>query len=280
MASDDPAPPSRRRIPNVLSIAGSDPSGGAGIQADVKAISACGGYAMAAITALTAQNTRRVGAVETPSPGFVRDQIRTVFEDVRVDAVKIGMIATAPIAAAVADALTDVKARKIVLDPVMIATSGDRLLAEDAAAVLKERLLPLADVVTPNTAEAAALLDAPEPQDRAAMAALGERLRAAGAKAVLIKGGHLDGPDSPDLLLGVGAPLWLGGVRAPGRALHGGGCTLSAALATFWARTDDLGRAAEQAKEYVAGAVAAADRLEVGSGARPLHHLYALWDKA
>ncbi len=175
-------------IPNVLSIAGSDPSGGAGIQADLKAISANGAYAMAVITALTAQNTRGVSGVELVPADFVAAQIDAVFADVRVDAVKIGMIGTSEIAGAVADALQRNHARNIVLDPVMVAKGGDRLLSPEAVAILIERLLPLSDVLTPNLPEAAALLATAEPTEREAMAALADRLRALGPRNVLAQG--------------------------------------------------------------------------------------------
>ncbi|MEM6548266.1 MAG: bifunctional hydroxymethylpyrimidine kinase/phosphomethylpyrimidine kinase [Pseudomonadota bacterium] len=264
-------------IPNILSIAGSDPSGGAGIQADLKSISANGGYAMAALTALTAQNTTAVTGVELVSPAFVAAQIDAVFADIRVDAVKIGMIATADIAAAVADALTRHGARNVVLDPVMVAKGGDRLLAEDAVAVLRDRLLPLADILTPNLPEAAALLGEPEIVDAGEMQAGAARLRDLGPKAILLKGGHLCGTDSPDVLVSASGTAWLKGPRTATRNTHGTGCTLSAALATQLARTGDVSAAAAAAKAYVAGAIAAADRLNVGHGHGPTNHFHALW---
>ncbi len=264
--ADDPAPK------NVLSIAGSDPSGGAGVQADLKTFCACGVYGMAAITALTAQNTRRVSAAHPAPAAFVAEQIDRVFEDVEVHAVKIGMLATAEIALAVADALKRAGARKVVLDPVMVATSGDRLLADDAVAAVIDALLPLADLATPNLAEAAVLSGAPEAVDRAGMPAAAEAVRARGAAAVLLKGGHLDGPESPDLLATAAGAVWLEGARAAGPPIHGGGCTLSSAIAAHWARLDDLTEAARAAKAYVARAVAGSRRLRVGSGARPLDH--------
>ncbi|MEL6317745.1 MAG: bifunctional hydroxymethylpyrimidine kinase/phosphomethylpyrimidine kinase [Pseudomonadota bacterium] len=260
--------------PNLLSIAGSDPSGGAGIQADLKTFAANGAYGMAVLTALTAQNTRGVSGAHLVPPAFVDQQIRAVYQDVQVDAVKIGMIATAEIALAVAEALKAVGARRVVLDPVMVATSGDRLLDENAVAVVRDRLLPMADLVTPNLPEAAALADRPEPHDRSDMPALAEALRARGATAVLLKGGHLSGDESPDLLLSEAGPVWLEGARRRGRAIHGGGCTLSSAIAAQWARLDDLPAAARAAKAYVAGAIAGAARLEVGSGACPLDHFF------
>lgn len=269
------------QIPNILAIAGSDPSGGAGIQADLKAISANGAYAMAALTALTAQNTRGVTGAHLPPPGFVADQIAAVFADIRVDAVKIGMLANAEIAAAVADALAAVGARNIVLDPVMIATSGDPLLAPEAVAVIRARLVPMAAVITPNLPEGAALVGAAEPKERAQMTALAAALLAAGPEAVLLKGGHLPGGDSPDLLVSAGAQRWFDGTRLPGRPLHGGGCTLSAAIAAWLGRLSLRGGAersavihgaAARALRYTRAAIEAADALTVGGGARPLQH--------
>lgn len=263
-------------IPNVLAVAGSDPSGGAGIQADLKAISANGAYAMAALTALTAQNTRGVSGVETVDPAFVAAQIDAVFADVRVDAVKIGMIATADIAAAVADALERHAARRVVLDPVMVAKGGDRLLAEDAVAALTGRLLPLADVLTPNLPEAAALLGRDEATSREAMGEQADALLALGPRAVLLKGGHLDGADSPDLLRTESDAIWLEAPRVATTNTHGTGCTLSSAIAACWARDDDVASACRAAKGYVSDAIAGAGALSVGSGHGPLDHFFAL----
>lgn len=265
-------------IVNVLSIAGSDPSGGAGIQADLKAIAANGGYGMAALTALTAQNTQGVSGVELISPAFVARQIEAVFADVRVDAVKIGMIATADIAQAVAVVLRGAKARHVVLDPVMIAKGGDRLLAEDAVATLRDKLLPLAEVITPNLPEAAALLGVPEAQTREEMQRQAIALTARGARAVLMKGGHLPGDASPDVLACAdGSIHWFTAPRTATRNTHGTGCTLSAALATWLARTGNVVAATSAAKAYISGAIAAADQLTVGHGHGPVHHFHALW---
>ncbi len=264
-------------IPNVLSIAGSDPSGGAGIQADIKAISANGAYAMAVITAVTAQNTRGVTGVELMPAEFVARQIDAVFADVRVDAVKIGMIGTSEIAGAVADALQRNRARNIVLDPVMVAKGGDRLLSPEAVAILIERLLPLTAVLTPNLPEAAALLATAEPTDRTAMAALAARLHDLGPRNILLKGGHLGSDDSPDYLFTPPSGHWLEATRTATRNTHGTGCTLSSALAAQLALTSDVLEAASRAKAYVAGAIAHADELDVGTGHGPTHHFYALW---
>jgi hydroxymethylpyrimidine/phosphomethylpyrimidine kinase len=264
-------------IPNVLAIAGSDPSGGAGIQADIKAISANGGYAMAALTALTAQNTRGVSDVVALAPPFVAAQIDAVFADIRVDAVKIGMVANAAIAEAAAGALARLRPPHVVLDPVMVAKGGAPLLDPDAVSAVRGRLLPLADVITPNLAEAAALLGEPVAASRDAMPGVAARLVAAGARAVLLKGGHLDGPDSPDYLVAGSVGHWLEGLRSATRNTHGTGCTLSSALAARLALGEPLPEACRAAKAYVAGAIAAADRLSVGGGHGPTHHFHALW---
>lgn len=263
--------------PNILSIAGSDPSGGAGIQADIKAISANGGYAMAAITALTAQNTRGVRAVEIVSPAMVAAQIAAIREDIRIDAVKIGMLGSAIIVEAVLEALEGLDA-PVVLDPVMVAKGGDRLLAEDAVAALRDRLLPRATVLTPNLPEAADLLGEPEARDIGAMRAQGEALRALGCAAVLIKGGHLAGSDATDLLLTTEGVTALAAPRTPTRNTHGTGCTLSSALAAQMGAGHPLPEAARRAKAYLACAIAAADALSVGEDRGPVHHLHALWE--
>jgi len=266
-------------IPNVLSIAGSDPSGGAGIQADIKAISANGAYAMAVITALTAQNTRGVSGVELVPPAFVAAQIDAVFSDIRVDAVKIGMVPTRAIAAVVADALVRYGAGNVVLDPVMVAKGGDRLLAEEAVTTIRERLLPRTLVLTPNLPEAAALLDRPEPVSRDQMTAVAEALRDLGPTWVLLKGGHLEGSDSPDYLAGPGGGHWLEGGRFPTANTHGTGCTLSSALAARLAITGDVPTAAQEAKTYISAAIATADELDVGSGHGPTNHFATLWPR-
>ena len=267
-------------VKHVLAIAGSDPSGGAGIQADIKAISANGAYAMAVITALTVQNTRGVRGVQLVAPEFVAAQIDAIFDDIRVDAVKIGMLGSPEITLAVAEALQRHQAPLVVLDPVMVAKGGDRLLSEAAIRTLVERLLPIATILTPNLPEAAALLDEPEPTDAEAMPGLAERLRALGPAAVLLKGGHLLAPMSPDYLVSSDLSLWLEAERIPTRNTHGTGCTLSSALAAQLAVLDepaDLGAAASRAKAYVAQAILHADRLDVGAGQGPTHHFHALW---
>lgn len=259
-------------IANILSIAGSDPSGGAGIQADIKAISANGGYAMAALTALTAQNTQGVRGVHPLPPDFVVQQIETVFEDVRVDAVKIGMLGSADVVRAVAETLQRLQARNIVLDPVMVAKGGDRLLAEDAVAAMRSHMLPLARIITPNLPEAAALLEMPEPRTRAEMPALAQGLYALGAQSVLLKGGHLGGTESPDYLLTPDASHWFEAPRIETRNTHGTGCTLSSAVAARAAVEQDISQAVEDAKLYLSAAIAGAERLSVGHGHGPVLH--------
>ncbi len=262
---------------NVLTIAGSDPSGGAGIQGDLKSFAANGVYGMAAITALTAQNTQGVTGVELVPPAFVKAQIAAVFADVRVDAVKIGMIATAEIAIAVADALADHGDIPIVLDPVMIAKGGAPLLQHDAMEALRTKLVPLATLITPNLPEAARLLDADEATTRDAMEAQARALTERGPKAALVKGGHLTISDSPDVLC-VGSEVhWFEGIRTATENTHGTGCTLSSALAAQLAKGLPVHEAVAKAKGYVAGAIAAADTLKIGHGHGPVHHFFELW---
>ncbi|MBY5934730.1 bifunctional hydroxymethylpyrimidine kinase/phosphomethylpyrimidine kinase [Tateyamaria omphalii] len=264
-------------IPNVLSIAGSDPSGGAGIQADLKAIAANGAYGMAALTALTAQNTQGVTEVELVSPDFVKAQITAVFDDVRVDAVKIGMIATAEIANAIAEVLEARGDVPVVLDPVMIAKGGAPLLQPDAMDTLRRRLVPRATIITPNLPEAAHLLDETAAATREEMAAQAHALTALGPQAALVKGGHLDSVDSPDALCVAGDVHWFDAPRTPGKNTHGTGCTLSSALAAQLAHGLALPDAVDAAKSYVAGAIAAAEALSVGHGHGPVHHYFDLW---
>ncbi len=262
-------------IPNVLSIAGSDPSGGAGIQADIKAISANGAFAMAAVTALTAQNTHGVTGIHLIPADFVQSQIDTVFSDIRVHAVKIGMIANAEIAATVAAALKTQKIKHVVLDPVMIAKGGAALLHPDAVNTLRDDLLPLATVLTPNLPEAAHLLNTSIATTRDEMAAQGAALCASGSQAVLMKGGHLDGSDSPDCLVTARDVMWFEAARTQTANTHGTGCTLSSALAALLANGQSLPDAAANAKAYVAQAIAQAGDLSVGSGHGPIHHFAA-----
>ncbi|MGC1505346.1 MAG: bifunctional hydroxymethylpyrimidine kinase/phosphomethylpyrimidine kinase [Sulfitobacter sp.] len=266
-------------IHNVLSIAGSDPSGGAGIQADIKAISANGAFAMAAITALTAQNTQGVTGFHLVPPDFVRDQVEAVLTDIRVDAVKIGMIGNSEIAAAVAAVLKAGEVKNIILDPVMIAKGGAALLQPDAVNTLREVLLPLATVLTPNLPEAAHLLGGGIARTRNEIAAQGAALCALGPSAVLMKGGHLAGPYSPDCLVTVNDVTWFEAARTETANTHGTGCSLSSALAALLAKGFNLIDAAAAAKAYVAQAIAQAGDLSVGTGHGPTHHFAALYSK-
>ena len=264
-------------IKNVLSIAGSDPSGGAGIQADLKAFAANGVYGMAVITALTAQNTQGVTGVELVAPQFVKAQIDAVFADIKVDAVKIGMIATAEIAIAIAETLADKNDVPIVLDPVMIAKGGAPLLQADAMEALRTVSVPKATVLTPNLPEAAQLLDLSEARDRSEMAQQARALTALGPNIVLVKGGHLPGDESPDALWDGSALHWFENRRISTKNTHGTGCTLSASLAAFIAKGLSPCSAVAKATEYVSGAIAAADHQSVGNGHGPIQHFYNLW---
>ncbi|MDB5512010.1 MAG: bifunctional hydroxymethylpyrimidine kinase/phosphomethylpyrimidine kinase [Enterovirga sp.] len=260
-----------------LTIAGSDSGGGAGIQADLKTFSALGVYGASVIAALTAQNTRGVQAIQDVPADFVAQQMDSVFSDLPVGAVKIGMLSRPEVITAVSDGLRRHGARNVVLDPVMVATSGDRLISAEAVAVLRDGLLPLALVVTPNLPEAAALLGEAMAADEEAMARQGERLLALGARSVLVKGGHGGGPESVDLLVERGRVTRLAGARIATRNTHGTGCTLSSAIAAELAKGAELGSAARTAKAYLQETLAAADRLSIGAGSGPVHHFHALW---
>ena len=263
--------------PIAVTIAGSDSGGGAGIQADLKTFAALGVYGASVITALTAQNTRGVTAVHDIPPVFVAAQIDAVFSDLDVRAVKIGMLSQPQTIEAVAEGLARHGQTTVVLDPVMVATSGDRLLAPPAVEVLRRVLVPRAVVITPNLPEAAALLDAPLAHSEAEMRAQGERLLALGARAVLIKGGHHAGPESVDILVEPTRMTRLAASRVETSNTHGTGCTLSSAVAAGLAKGLDLTAAVRAAKDYVTAALGAAERLAVGSGHGPVHHFHAWW---
>jgi hydroxymethylpyrimidine/phosphomethylpyrimidine kinase len=260
-----------------VTIAGSDSGGGAGIQADLKTFSALGVYGASVITALTAQNTKGVTGVHDVPADFVAAQIDAVFSDLAVDAVKIGMLSQPAVIEAVAERLAHWRQTNVVLDPVMVATSGDRLIAPDAVAVLKQVLIPRALVITPNLPEAAALLEAPVARNEAEMRAQGERLLALGARAVLIKGGHGEGAESVDLLIAPTTFARLAATRVATKNTHGTGCTLSAAIAAGLARGLDLSASVRAAKDYVSAAIAASERIAVGTGHGPVHHFHAWW---
>jgi hydroxymethylpyrimidine/phosphomethylpyrimidine kinase len=261
-------------IPNILSIAGSDPSGGAGIQADIKAISAMGGYAMTAITALTVQNTRGVTGVSLCDTGLIADQIAAIRADIHIHAVKIGMLGDAAIIETVTRGIDGLDC-PVVLDPVMVAKGGDRLLQEPAVKALCA-MLPCATVITPNLPEAADLLDWPEATTRAEMVAHARALLDLGPRAVLLKGGHLPGDTSPDLLATREGETWFDAPRSPTSNTHGTGCTYASALATALGAGLPLNRAVDRAKRYIGAAIAAADRLRVGSGHGPVNHFYQM----
>ncbi len=255
-----------------LTIAGSDSSGGAGIQADIKTMSANGVYAMSAITALTAQNTTGVYGILEATPDFLANQLDCVFTDIYPDAVKTGMVSSTALIQVIADKLTQYQAKNIVVDPVMVATSGSRLISEEAVDALKERLLPLATVLTPNIPEAE-VLSGLTIRDAADMEAAARAISEAYGCAVLCKGGHQIN-DADDLLWRDGAGKWFRGKRIDNPNTHGTGCTLSSAIASNLAKGYDLDTAVERAKAYISGALAA--MLDLGQGSGPMDHLFDL----
>ena len=265
--------------PIALTIAGSDSGGGAGIQADLKTFSALGVYGASVITALTAQNTLGVQGIHDVPADFVSAQMDSVFSDLTIGAVKIGMLSSPAVIDAVAAGLERHGARNVILDPVMVATSGDRLISKAAAERLRERLLPMALVLTPNLPEAAALLGEETATDEDGMRQQGARLIELGAQSVLMKGGHLDGPQSIDIFVYPGGFGRLEAPRVATRNTHGTGCTLSAAIAAMLASGSDLVEAVVQAKDYLTDALFAADRLRIGAGAGPVHHFHSSWRK-
>jgi hydroxymethylpyrimidine/phosphomethylpyrimidine kinase len=268
-------------IPNTLTIAGMDPSGGAGILADVKAMSALGAYACAVVAALTAQNTKTVTDISVIDDQFIRAQIDTLFADVRIDAVKIGMLGQVRAIETVADRLAHWKPTHIVLDPVMVAKSGDLLLAQAAVSTLREQLLSIATVITPNLPEAGVLLERRAPETLKDMRSAAERLRNQmaydGHRWVLLKGGHLPGNDTIDLLHDGDRMIELPGQRIETKNTHGTGCTLSAAITALLPQIGDMPEATRQAKNYLVQAIKAADQLQVGAGHGPVHHFHRLW---
>ena len=264
-------------IANVLSIAGSDPSGGAGIQADLKTFSALGCYGMAVITALTAQNTQGVTGVHVPDAAFIAQQIDAIFADVRVDAVKIGMLGSPEIVQAVAGALARHKPQHIVLDPVLVATSGHSLGAPGVVEAMREKLFPIATLITPNLPEAARLAEVDMPADEAGLEHLARVLAGQGARAVLVKGGHLSGETAQDVLFTEGRVSHFSAPRVKTKNTHGTGCTLSSAIAAHLAKGFGLEQAVQKAKDYLTQALRAADALDVGQGHGPVHHFAGLW---
>jgi hydroxymethylpyrimidine/phosphomethylpyrimidine kinase len=263
-------------IPVVLTIAGSDSGGGAGIQADIKAISATGSFACSVITAITSQNTQGVSAIFPIPLDHIESQLDAVFTDLKIVAVKIGMLADASIIKIVAKKMRHYQPKYLVIDPVMVATSGDLLLERSAISTLKETLIPLADIITPNLFEGAALTGKSVPQSEAEMNNMVTDLRALGAKAVLLKGGHLEQDEnSNDLLIMQSSSELLSAKRFPTQNTHGTGCTLSSAIASYLAQGNNLHKAVYLGKQYISQAIAHADELDVGQGHGPVHHFFA-----
>ncbi|MDN2481536.1 bifunctional hydroxymethylpyrimidine kinase/phosphomethylpyrimidine kinase [Vibrio agarivorans] len=263
------------QTPIVLTIAGSDSGGGAGIQADIKAISATGSYACSVITAITSQNTQGVSAILPIPLEHVESQLDAVFTDLNIVAVKVGMLADSNIIKVVANKIRQYQPRFLVVDPVMVATSGDLLLEQSAISTLKQELLPLADIITPNLPEGAALIGTSVPQTQAEMGAMKAQLRSLGAKTVLLKGGHLEKDEnSNDLLITQESDELISAKRFPTHNTHGTGCTLSSAIASYLAQGNDLTAAVKLGKTYISQAIAHADELNVGQGHGPVNHFY------
>jgi hydroxymethylpyrimidine/phosphomethylpyrimidine kinase len=267
-----------KKYHKVLTIAGSDSSGGAGLQADMKTFSALGCYGMSVVTALTAQNTMGVTSVHAVPAAFVRDQLEAVFNDMGADAVKIGMLYSVDVVETVAGQLKKHAAKNVVLDPVMSAQSGDRLVQDKAIAAVKDLLMPLATVVTPNVPEASVFLNRPihtsEDMRKAAI-----QLASCGAGSILLKGGHLDGSDSTDVfyIRREDRFIVLEAKRVSTRNNHGTGCTISSAIASYLARGLSLEKAVRKAKEYLTKAIRAGSEYETGSGHGPVHHFHEFW---
>lgn len=258
-----------------LTIAGSDSCGGAGIQADIKTMTMNGVYAMSAITSLTAQNTTGVTGISDVTPDFLKKQLDAVFTDIFPDAVKIGMVSSAVLIEVISERLSFYRARNIVVDPVMVATSGARLISEEAISTLKEKLLPLAAVVTPNIPEAEVLSET-RIADKADMEKAAELISRRYSCSVLVKGGHSIN-DANDLLVENGRATWFSGKRIDNPNTHGTGCTLSSAIASNLAKGNDLCSSVRLAKEYISGALAS--MLDLGKGSGPMNHAFILTDK-
>jgi hydroxymethylpyrimidine/phosphomethylpyrimidine kinase len=263
-------------VPIALTIAGSDSSGGAGIQADLKTFAALGVYGASVITALTAQNTQGVTGIHQVPADFVTAQIDAVFADLDVRAVKIGMVAEVAVIDAIVAGLLRWTPAQVVLDPVMVATSGARLLEPDAVEALRSKLVPRAQLLTPNLPEAAVLLDEGVAESESDIARQGRRLLALGCAAVLIKGGHGHGVESIDYLVTRDGVLALAAPRVTTKNTHGTGCSLSSAIAAGLAKGDDMETAVRGAKAYITAAIVASDRLGVGHGHGPIHHFHKL----
>jgi hydroxymethylpyrimidine/phosphomethylpyrimidine kinase len=264
-------------IPVALTIAGSDSSGGAGVQADLKTFAALGVYGASVITALTAQNTTGVRGIHQVPADFVTAQIDAVFADLDIKAVKIGMVAQSATIDAIVAGLKRWSPKHVVLDPVMVATSGDHLLAEDAVDALRKILIPRAALITPNLPEAAALLEEPVAASEAAIASQGARLLSMGCGAVLIKGGHGEGSESIDYLFDGSRTIALVAPRIATKNTHGTGCSLSSAIAAGLAKGESMETAVRTAKAWISAAIEAADRLDVGHGHGPVHHFHRFY---
>ncbi len=262
----------------LLSIAGSDSSGGAGIQADLKTFAALGCYGMSVVTAITAQNTKGVRSVHAPPPAFVEDQLAAVLEDIGADAIKIGMLYSVEVIETIARQLKKYPENKIVLDPVMVAQSGESLIQDEAIDAIKSLLMPLSVVVTPNIPEASIFVNdeihSPEDMQNAA-----RKLASSGTRSILLKGGHLEGGDCTDLLYFCREDRFMefGAKRIPTRNNHGTGCTLSSAIASYLAKGFSIEESVRNAKDYVSGAIQAGSEYKTGAGHGPLHHFYKLW---
>ncbi len=269
----------KREYYKVLTIAGSDSGGGAGIQADLKTMSALGCFGMSVITALTAQNTRGVSGIHAVPPSFAAEQITAVLTDIGADAVKIGMLYSAELIEVVAAELQKYAVQNIVLDPVMVAQSGDKLLQDDAIQALKDHLMPLADVVTPNLPEAEVLC-ARKVASIEDMKAAARSLAQYGSRSILVKGGHLDQNDNADLLYLVEADRWvlLSTERIESRNNHGTGCTLSSAIASYLAKGNTIEAAVRNAKAYIQNAIRAGAKYTIGHGHGPVHHFFDFWN--
>jgi len=261
----------------LLTIAGSDSGGGAGIQADLKTFSACGCYGMSAITALTAQNTCGVTAIHPVPVAFLEAQIRAVFDDIGVDAIKIGMLHSVEVIDCVAGLLKEYDCHRVVLDPVMVATSGDKLIQDDAVQAMQEVLFPVVGLITPNIPEAELLLGRTIENDQQLRDACRD-LAFAHATAVLLKAGHLTGEDLQDVLFAPGSTEHVyTSKRQNTRNTHGTGCTLSSAIAAFWGSGLELTEAVDRAEAYLRQAIKAGAKYVLGAGHGPVHHFHAIW---
>lgn len=266
-----------KKIPIALTIAGSDSGGGAGIQADLKSFSANRVYGASVITALTAQNTIGVTGVHDVPSDFITAQIDSVFSDLEIRAVKIGMLSQVSVIEAVAAGLKKHNAKKIVFDPVMVTTSGDSLLANDAVEAIQTILMPMADLLTPNLYETAKLTGQPLAASNDEMVRQADILLEAGAKAVLVKGGHSENNNCADFYKSSSEETWLTAERVNTQNTHGTGCSLSSAIAANLAHGKDMVEALQKAKEWLTGAIANSDQLNIGKGAGPVHHFHNLW---